>query len=143
MAEGMQEGLDLWPREYDLPPRWDGNPVEWAGWKASPEMFICPPPRIKQQCENCGSATNPKLNVGRIWTEPATAPAAIGRARLNAGRFVLAVITAFRCTACGRDTVVDKHGQVWELDPTDYTDVGSWDLEPHSDARPTGKKGRK
>ncbi|OYN76835.1 hypothetical protein [Mycolicibacterium sphagni] len=29
-----QTELPLWERKHDLPPRWDGMPVEWGEWTA-------------------------------------------------------------------------------------------------------------
>lgn len=60
-------------------------------------------------------------------TTQATAPIAIGRARLHGGRHLVGLITAFRCPTCRHDTVLDPDGQQWNLDDTDYTDDGSWD----------------
>ncbi len=42
-AEGQQACLDLWPREHDLPPRWDGLPVEWGDWSDTTNVIISPP----------------------------------------------------------------------------------------------------
>jgi DNA (cytosine-5)-methyltransferase 1 len=119
--------LALWPREHDLPPRWDGLPVEWGEW--SEIGLICPPPPRRPQCR-CGSRRDPLINLGRIWTEPGTV-LAIGRSRMNRGRHLVANIAAFRCPDCGRDHVLDGIGpdaQAWDLDETDYTDDGSWDV---------------
>ncbi|ORW08081.1 MULTISPECIES: hypothetical protein [Mycolicibacter] len=121
-----QIGLDLWPREHDLPPRWDGLAVQWGDWRPPLEVFVCPPPRAPQCCTRCGDTRPPAMNVGRIWTDPATAPPAISRARLLAGRQLVGVMTAFRCPHCGHDTVLGPDGELWDLDATDYTDDGSW-----------------
>lgn len=87
MAEtGQQAELELWPREHDLPPRWDGLPVQWGDWQDSPEVFICPPPKKDAECGSCGSTRAPLLNFGRMWTDPSTAPRAIGKARPVPGR---------------------------------------------------------
>lgn len=32
LTDSQQGALDLWPREHDLPPRWDGLPVQWGDW---------------------------------------------------------------------------------------------------------------
>lgn len=123
-----QGELQLWPRDHDLPPRWDGLPVEWADWKAQPQTFICPPPRRPTRCEQCGSEAQPLMTHGRVWTNPADAPPAIRSARLRRGRHLVGIITAFRCRGCGQDTVLDIVGKMWVLDPTDYSgDDGSWD----------------
>lgn len=122
--------LDLWPRQHDLPPRWDGFPVEWGQWSDTAEVFICPPPK-RERCEHCRSARPPLMNLGRIWTDPATAPRAIGRARLQNGRHLVANIAAFRCPDCERDHVLMLMAgkwQAWNLDMTDYTDDGSYEI---------------
>ena len=127
-AEGQQVGLDLWPRDHDLPPRWDGLPVQWGDRSDTAAVIICcPPPRHPEHCDQCGTTRPRLINIGRIWTDQASAPAAIGRARLHQNGHLVGLITAFRCTACNHDSVLDPHGQMWDLDPTDYTDDGSWD----------------
>lgn len=133
-VDGGQVSLDLWPRDHDLPPRWDGLLVEWGDWDDTADMFVCPPPRRPDRCDRCGDTRSPMINTGRIWTDPATAPPAIGRARMHRGRHLVGRITAFRCAACEHDTVLDPNGQLWDLDPTDYTDDGSWDIA--NQARP-------
>lgn len=126
---GEQPQLDLWPRTHDLPPRWDGAPIEWGPWKPGLNMFACGPRSLRRPegCARCGSTVPRAMNVGRIWTDPATAPPAIGRARLSGGRQLVGVLTAFRCTNCNHDSVLDPSGELWDLDITDYTDDGSWD----------------
>lgn len=118
--------FDLWAREHDLPPRWDGLPVVWGAWDDTGRVFVCPPPK-PESCDRCGSARPRLFNVGRIWTDPETAPAAIGLARLRRGRHLIGIISAFRCPACGHDSVLDHENRNWDLDETDYTDDGSWD----------------
>lgn len=122
-----QLALPFWPRQHDLPPRWDGLPVEWGEWSDAVGMFICPPPRKPDSCPHCGWTTPPLMATGRIWTDPTTAPPAIGRARLNRGRHLVGILTVFRCVGCTRDQVLDSDGATWDLDPTDYTDDGSWE----------------
>lgn len=126
-----QLGLELWPREHDLPPRWDGRPVVWGEWDDTGRAFMCPPPK-PHRCERCGS-TRPRLfNVGRVWTNlVTTAPAtdaATERQRL------IGIISAFRCPGCGHDSVLDHQNREWVLDETDYTADGSW--ETASSGRP-------
>ena len=82
-VEGQQVGLDLWPREHDLPPRWDGLPVEWGDWSDTAAVIICPPTRHPDRCDHCGTTRPRLINIGRVWTDEASAPAAIGRARLH------------------------------------------------------------
>ncbi len=122
-----QIGLDLWPRDHDLPPRWDGLPVQWSDWSDTTGVVICPPPPRPERCEHCGTTAAPQINIGRIWTDQASAPPAVGRARLRGHRHLVGLITAFRCPQCEHDSVRDPDGQMWDLDDTDYTDDGSWD----------------
>lgn len=136
---GEQASLDLWPREYDLPPAWDDLPVEWGAWEDTATVFICPPPRRPERCGQCGGTGPPTINTGRVWTNPATAPAAIGRARMKSGRHLVGTIAAFRCVDCGHDTVLDPNGQMWDLDETDYTADGSWDTGTSERAKHTSR----
>jgi len=126
MAADAQIDLELWPREHDLPPRWDGLIVEWNQWSDTEHIFVCPPPRPRP-CSRCKSTRPPHINAGRLWTDPAAAPASISRGRLLAGRHFIGMINAFRCPECQHDSVLDANGQTWDLDPTDYTDNGSCD----------------
>lgn len=138
-AEGQQAGLDLWPREHDLPPRWDGLPVQW-GDLSDTAAIICPPPRKPDRCDQCGTTRARLSNIGRVWTDAASAPASIGRARLHRNRHLVSLITVFRCTACNHDSVVDPNGRMWDLDITDYTDDGSWDNSLNSDPAERGRR---
>lgn len=119
-----QGQFELWPRDHDLPPRWDGLPVQWGHWSDTGTVFMCPPAK-PQRCDQCGSSRPRLLNVGRLWTDPQTAPPAIGVARLRRGKHLVGIMSAFRCPDCGHDTVLDPAGQEWDLDETDYTDDGS------------------
>jgi hypothetical protein len=121
-----QPSLDLWPRQHDLPARWDGHPVQWSQWSDTATVFACPPPK-PQPCTRCGSVAASRVNIGRVWTDPSSAPPAISRGRLRGGRHLVGVITAFRCPDCGQDQVLDSCGTTWDLDETDYCADGSWD----------------
>ena len=127
-VERQQASLDLWPREHDLPPRWDGLPVQWSQWSDTSGVMICPPPPQPERCTHCATTEAPMITIGRIWTEKATAPTAIGPARLRNGKHLVGLLTAFRCPVCEHDHVVDPNGDSWDLDDTDYTDDGSWDV---------------
>lgn len=123
-----QLGLELWSRDYDLPPRWDGLPVEWGQWDDPAPMFICPPPKQPDRCGQCGSTSAPLICSGRIWTDPASAPPGIGLGRLRGGRHLVGMLLASRCPDCRHDVVLDAEGQPWDLDDTDYGDDGSFDI---------------
>ena len=92
----------------------------------------CPPPRRPERCDHCGVTVACLINIGRFWTDEASAPAAIGRARLRRGRHLVGLITAFRCPGVPSRQCFDADGKQWDLDVTDYTDDGSWDNSPKS-----------
>ena len=123
---GEQLGFELWERTHDLPPRWDGLIVEWGDWQDLGVPFICPPPKEPRRCGKCGSTQPEQSCLGRLFTDPAlTVVAAIGKARQLRGRHPVGVLSAFRCTDCGHDVVLDPEGVSWDLDDTDYGDAGS------------------
>lgn len=117
------------PREHDLPPRWDGFPVEWQGWENLPEVMMCPPPREAYRCPSCRSTSSRPVNRGLVHTDPNdTSIVAIGRARMRGGKHLITNLFAHRCPDCQLDMVMDGLGtdaQWWELDETDYLDSGS------------------
>jgi|SRR5699024_5201304 len=95
----------------DLPPKWDGRTVEWEGWE--PPIFICPPlPDHERACDQCGTIDSKQSNTGRIHTEQG-----------------IDLLIASRCQHCNHDTVYEATTQqVWDLDPSDYSDDGSYEL---------------
>ena len=127
-TDPSQPALELWPRDHDLPLRWDGLPVQWGTWSDTSGVMICPPPKQPDRCAHCGSAAAALINIGRIWTDKHSAPTAIGRSRMRGGKHLVGLLTVFRCPACEHDHVLDPNGQSWDLDESDYTDGGSWDV---------------
>ncbi|WP_232425892.1 hypothetical protein [Mycobacterium sp. JS623] len=70
------------------------------------------------------------MSIGRAWADADSdsaehAPSVTAALQRNTRRLAL-ILTAFRCPACGHDWVLDTDGQAWDLDETDYTDLGSW-----------------
>lgn len=125
--DGQQLGIDLWPRTHDLPPRWDGLPVQWSQWSTTDGIRLCGrASRSEDRCSRCSSTAAPRINLGRVWADPASAEPAIGPTRSPQDRRPAYMITAFRCPACQHDWVLDGNADTWDLDPTDYTDRGSW-----------------
>lgn len=112
-------------REHDLPPKWDGHPVEWDGWQQQGQVFICPPPKDRGVCGQCGSLA-PRLHnrgVRRIAYDANVVQ--VGEAKLQP-RETRASLSALRCPDCRHDTVVDLWvDEVWDLDITDYGNQGS------------------
>lgn len=102
----------MFPRDHDLPPKWDGRPVQWDGWHTLMPAFICPPPK-RDCCPACGSLTEPVSNTGRVFADPDL-------------RVPVGMLFAFRCPDCRIDLVLDSHGRDgWVLDESDYSDEGS------------------
>jgi hypothetical protein len=100
--------------EYDLPPKWDGQPIEWeASWNPPAPAFICPPPK-PQPCSGCGRHTLDQ-------------PHKMGRTRAVQDRGpVVLMLSVHRCPSCRLDTVFElETGQCWTLDVTDYGPQGS------------------
>jgi hypothetical protein len=109
-------------REFDLPPRWDGAPVEWEPWQAETPMFVCPPPKDMGACRDCGSLESRVTAKGIVTPLP-------GVHRIGGHQ-----LRAFRCPDCQHDQVWDSlTDEVWDLDPDDYSMNGSW---PPDDATP-------
>ena len=106
-------------REHDLPPRWDGYPVTWDGWKLD-HIWICPPPK-PEPCPYCGSLAERVTNAGTVTIT------GIPRIGKIIGRPIRHRIYAMRCPACGHDQVYD-FAELWDLDLTDYQDEGSWSV---------------
>ena len=117
-------------RPFDLPPRWDGLPVEWdASWEAlTARLNICKidpqgsrslldDPEFLGVCPGCGMAEKTSTKAGHIAYR-------MGKQtryrRLN----------AYRCIRCGHDEIVEltpNGPQCWDLDETDYTEQGSYE----------------
>ena len=97
-------------RAHDLPPKWDGRPVEWEPEWQRDNLFICPP-TAAPPCPGCGRVADRSHRTGTVTTD-------VGfRWRL----------TAYRCVHCGHDEVHDHATDTtWGLDTSDYGDAGSW-----------------
>lgn len=107
------------PRTHDMPPRWDGKPVQWRPWSDVGSVFVC------------------SRGPGSRKPEPSCPCGAFGVVQMCSGLIDGTVaLSATRCAACGTDTVVElgddwpaTSGPVWTLDwPEDYGDAGS--VEP-------------
>lgn len=109
---------------HDLPPKWDGWPVDWEGWGWF-VGFICfrskgagPRPQV---CSKCGHVGEQPMNRGRA-REPFP-----WRGRFQGNRLLI----AFRCAGCRHDVVMTNIAdpEWWDLDPADYLDAGSTELK--------------
>lgn len=137
-----QSTLPPAPRAHDLPPRWDGLAVAWDDWEVgafSSAEFHIPP----ECCRACGSMAPPVRNRGTVctrrpaWTAGRRRPASALRDQEAALGGVLAVILyVWRCSDCRHDVVTEVgSGAVWDLDDTDYTDIGSMPPSPRRKLR--------
>lgn len=123
----MTDSPDLFAatREHDLPPKWDGCPVEWGPWREAPPVLICPPPKGHGTCPECGSTATRMTATGLRHIAYGDNVVRVGTGRLQP-REMTASLSAVRCPDCMHDIVVDLWtDSVWDLDPTDYEDEGS------------------
>lgn len=98
-------------KKHDLPPAWDGEPVQWRGWQETQTSMRF---HALDGCEKCGVVNEPSSNIGRR-------PNVEGIEWMNGGWLV-----AYRCPDCGHDTVHDQRDDTyWDLTPEDYLDDGS------------------
>jgi hypothetical protein len=108
---------------HDLPPRWDGWPVNWNGWGWA-GVILCQPRRaggpLPDVCDKCGNVAEQPVNRGEAQPE-----------RPNGRRILL---IAFRCPRCRHD-IVCSGSQWWDLEPADYLDAGSTDPTSGSNAQ--------
>ena len=98
-------------REFDLPPLWDGVPVEWGDWSRFDTTLPLHLPVEATACDQCGTIGESDLAWGK--------------------RGPTRNLSAHRCRHCGHDTVHDHlTGEHWDLDPDDYGMAGSQAPEP-------------
>lgn len=129
--------LTLVATRHDLPPRWDGRPVEWGEWHQAQTTLPFHTPVADQACTACGLIAEPAISAGRIpplasetFEVPDIRTLRSGRTYERGKKLVPAwavvCLVAFRCTGCGADRVHDERtGETWDLDASDYGDAGS------------------
>lgn len=104
---------------HDLPPKWDGWPVEWEGWGFAPPIHMCGKGLDLRGdvCGKCGYVGEQPMNRGRA-REPFP-----WRGRFQRGR----TLVATRCPHCRHDVVLTNvaNPEWWDLEPADYLDAGS------------------
>lgn len=103
--------------EHDLPPKWDGERVAWEPWEDEmlTSLRFCEPVEDRT-CDQCGLIdAHRKQAVGRF---PDSDHPHVWRLRVS------------RCE-CGHDAAYDiLTGELWDLEPDDYTDAGSHEYSP-------------
>jgi hypothetical protein len=116
----------------DLPPKWDGRPVEWEGWRNLETSMALHLPVDDLTCRACGAIGERAINSGkRLRTFRKEQRTKSGAIYLSTQRYRRPVrdLFAFRCRHCGHDQVLDTStDQLWDLDPSDYSDEGSYEL---------------
>lgn len=106
-------------RTHDLPPLWDGQPITWHGWSPDTHTtLILHTPADRMACERCGTVDERRIN----WGSRPPAPDGPG--------WPVRDLWAARCRHCGHDQVTDERtGECWDLDPDDYGDSGSTEID--------------
>jgi len=126
------------PMAHDLPPFWDGVPVEWSDWSNGRTTLAYHATAAELACDKCGAVDENQVTKGK--RPPPEGATFEGRAfvkRTKSGRaygittkvdaWPVYDLAAFRCRHCGHDRVLDERtGETWDLDPDDYQDNGSW-----------------
>jgi hypothetical protein len=120
-------------RAHDLPPLWDGRRVDWSAWEElGHTSLVFHAPADEFACTGCGWIADTELRaVGRVHPEPGATftvlPHARARHEIEVPAWPVARLSVLRCAGCGLDEVTDMEtGEVWDLEPSDYTDAGSW-----------------
>lgn len=128
--------LELVPgRLHDLPPSWDGVPVEWSGWSTHRTSLAYHATPDQLACRKCGSVDESLINWGKRPPAAATYPGTRTKTTRSGHRYEVAAevpawpvrdIWAARCRHCRHDVVTDERtGEVWDLDDEDYGPAGS------------------
>ena len=116
----------------DLPPKWDGQPVEWEGWINLETSMAIHSPLDDLTCRACGSIGEPSINSGkRLQTFRTWKRTRSGHRYLSNETHQRPIrdLWAFRCRHCGHDQVLDdRTDTIWDLDPSDYSDDGSYEV---------------
>lgn len=126
------------PRDHDLPPRWDGHPVEWRPWQPGYTTTYEWHAKQPTVCGHCASTSKPSTAHGVVYA-PETGliqfrprggyPHHLGQAKAAAHARGAPVrwLTAFRCPDCRTDRIHDQTtNELWDLDDSDYTNEGSY-----------------
>lgn len=100
----------------DLPPFWDGEPVQWDPWKNIRTTLALHLPADALACDKCGTVDEPATCWGSRPAYPGPHP--------------IRDLSAARCRHCGHDVVTDhRTDQTWDLEPEDYGPAGSHPTE--------------
>jgi hypothetical protein len=105
-------------RIHDLPPLWDGRAVQWSDWSEQGwTTLVFHVPADHFACTGCGWIRDTELRaVGTLMPPDGVTDL-----------FPVIRLIVRRCPGCHLDQVTDVDTwDVWDLEPRDYTDAGSW-----------------
>lgn len=126
-------------RAFDLPPRWDGEPITWGQWAEHDTTLAYHAPADALACEKCGTVAERSVNWGSRPPATETVLSPVPK-RTRKGREYINYeqvpahpvrdLCALRCRHCGHDQVTDERtGELWDLGPEDYTAEGSGPID--------------
>ncbi|QOP64926.1 hypothetical protein SEA_BRYNNIE_28 [Arthrobacter phage Brynnie] len=135
--EGMSRPVRLVQSRHDLPPSWDGQPVEWDEW--SPEdsrtTLVLHVPAHELACHECGSVDEPRISWGKRPPESPTITTTRTKTTRSGHQYEAPAeveawsvrdLVAARCRHCLHDVVTDtRTGESWDLEEEDYGPDGS------------------
>lgn len=129
--------LQLVPTRPDLPPFWDGVPVEWSEWSQARSTLILHAPPETLACDQCGTVDEVMINFGKRPPEKPTFTTTRTKTTKSGHKYGVPAevkswpvrdIYAARCRHCGHDRVTDlRTDEVWDLDESDYAPEGSYE----------------
>ena len=135
-AQNSTRHLRLAHSRNDLPPSWDGAPVEWSAWTSNRTTLSFHAPAEALACDQCGAVDEPLICWGK--RPPETPTFASTRTKMTkSGRkyevahevkaWAVLDLIAHRCRHCGKDEVRDlRTDERWDLEESDYGAAGSY-----------------
>ncbi|QGZ16923.1 hypothetical protein SEA_LITTLETOKYO_31 [Arthrobacter phage LittleTokyo] len=121
---------------HDLPPLWDGVPVEWTGWSAHRTTLPLHVPADSLCCRQCGAVDEPLINFGIRPPDRPTYPGTRTKTTRSGHKYDVAAevpswpvrdLIAARCRHCRHDVITDlRTDEVWDLEEDDYQPAGSY-----------------
>lgn len=122
---------------HDLPPSWDGQPVEWDEMSDDDHRstIILHAPAAALACHKCGSVDEPRISWGKRPPESPTFSTTRTKTTRTGRKYEVPCeveawavrdLIAARCRHCLHDVVTDtRTGESWDLDASDYGPEGS------------------
>lgn len=128
--------MELVHSRHDLPPSWDGVPVEWSTWSQDRTTIIHHAPPEQMACDQCGAVDEAMFSFGtRPPPDGATFSTTITKttrsghqyeSRRDVPAWPVMDLVAARCRHCWHDVVTDQRtGERWDLEEEDYGPTGS------------------